>query len=53
LTTWEALLAVRQSPRWKTSSAGEKNFIGRNKVADFVSEKRITFDTAKQNAQGS
>ena len=37
----ETLLAARQSPEWKASTADEANFIDHNKVAYFVSEEHI------------
>jgi uncharacterized protein (TIGR02118 family) len=39
------LLAARQSPEWKASSADEANFIDHNKIAYFVSEERVILDT--------
>jgi len=41
----EDLLAARQSDEWKASSEDEANFIDHSKVAYFVSEERIIFDS--------
>jgi hypothetical protein len=49
LTTWEALLAARESPQWKASSEDEKNFIDHNKVAYFVSEEHTILDRTREN----
>jgi uncharacterized protein (TIGR02118 family) len=43
----EALLAARQSPEWKASTADEANFIDHNKVASFVSEEHIILAESK------
>ena len=43
----EALLAARQSPEWKASTADETNFIDHTKVASFVSEERTVLDEPK------
>lgn len=40
----EDLLAARQSPEWKASSADEANFIDPDKVAYFVSEERVILE---------
>jgi uncharacterized protein (TIGR02118 family) len=40
----EALLAARQSPEWKASTADEVNFVQLTKVAYFVSEEHVVFD---------
>jgi hypothetical protein len=45
----EALLAARQSPEWKTSTADEANFVDHDKAAYFVSEEHIILDELKQN----
>jgi uncharacterized protein (TIGR02118 family) len=39
-----ALLAARNSPEWKASTADESNFIDRSKVAYFLSEEHIILD---------
>jgi len=44
----EALLAARQSPEWKASTADEANFIDHSKVAYFLSEERIILDRTKE-----
>ena len=40
----EALLAARQSPEWKASTADEVNFIHLTNVAYFVSEEHTVLD---------
>jgi len=45
----EALLAARQSPEWKASTADEANFINHSNVAYFVSEERTIFDQTKDS----
>ncbi|HSM86393.1 MAG TPA: EthD family reductase [Candidatus Limnocylindrales bacterium] len=39
-----ALLAARQSPEWKASTADEANFIDHARTAYFVSEERVLLD---------
>ncbi|HTX16501.1 MAG TPA: EthD domain-containing protein [Candidatus Baltobacteraceae bacterium] len=41
-----ALLAARQSPEWKASTADELNFIDHSRVAYFVSREHIILDQA-------
>ncbi|HWG50761.1 MAG TPA: EthD domain-containing protein [Candidatus Acidoferrales bacterium] len=43
----EALLAARQSPEWKASTADEVNFVQLTKVAYFVSEEHIILDQSQ------
>jgi len=40
----EDLLAARQSPEWKASSADEAHFIDHKRVAYFVSEEHVILD---------
>jgi uncharacterized protein (TIGR02118 family) len=40
----EVLLAARQSPEWKASTADEANFIHLTRVAYFVSEEHVVLD---------
>ena len=43
----DALLAARQSPKWKESTEDEANFIDHTKVAYFVSEEHVILDKTK------
>ncbi len=45
----EDLLAARQSPEWKASTGDEANFIDHTKVAYFVSEERVIFETRERS----
>ena len=42
----EALLAARRSPEWKASTEDEANFIDHSKVAYFVTEEHVIFDSS-------
>jgi uncharacterized protein (TIGR02118 family) len=46
----EDLLAARQSPDWKASTEDEANFIDHKKVAYFVSEEHVIFNTTERNS---
>jgi len=39
-----ALLAARQSPEWKASTADEQNFIDHSQVAYFVTQEHVIMD---------
>lgn len=46
------MLAARQSPEWKASSADEAQFIDADKVAYFVSEERVILDEMQPPGAG-
>jgi uncharacterized protein (TIGR02118 family) len=43
----EALLAARESPEWRAATEDEGNFIDQTKVAYFVSEEHVIFESGK------
>jgi uncharacterized protein (TIGR02118 family) len=45
----ESLLTARKSAEWKASTDDESNFIDPNKVAYFVSQEYIVFDSFEKN----